>query len=219
MTMMDIARIRHGRALRNQNGVVMLTTLLVMVILAIIGVAAITVSTMENRMAGFLRTGDTASTSAEACLGTGVNVIQQTISNGLVPPALQDNAIPAGPVPAANSVQLYNEIIGKTGFVNFNDALPAAYPNFNLGVPTPVTTLNSFTVQGDIDRLYAQPAQGTGMAQFGGYEGTGGGAAGGGTQILYQINCLAQNPATNSAARVTAIYACTATGGGCQRKI
>jgi hypothetical protein len=79
--------------------------------------------------------------------------------------------------------------------------------------------INNFTVNGDIDRLYAKAKSGGSMQQFGGYEGTAGGAAGGGVEILYRIDCSATNSATGTRGRITAVYACTATGETCQRKI
>ena len=168
-------------------------------------------------MAGFVRAGEAASVAAESCLGVSVSVIQASISNGTVPAALLGSANPAGPVPAGNDTAALNkEIIGMAGFENYSDDVATAP---NVFVPNPASTLNNFVVQGDIDRLYAKAKAGSGMGQFGGYEGTGSGAAGGGIEILYRINCLAANPATNSRAHITAVYSCTTTGESCQRKI
>ncbi|HYM37385.1 MAG TPA: hypothetical protein VES96_03190 [Nitrospiraceae bacterium] len=198
--------------------------MLILIIMAVIGIGSITLTGLENRLAGFVRVGEAASAAAESCLAASVTVIQQGMANGTVGPigavpGLLDNAAKPGPVPSGNKTTLDNEILGAPGFVNFGDTLPATYPNFNIGVPTPNQTLNNFTVQGDIDRLYVQATQGSGMSQFGGYEGTGGGAAGGGIQILYQVNCLSTNAATNARARLTAVYSCLVAGGSCQRKI
>jgi len=210
-------QMKRKRVAGNQDGVVMLTTLLVMVILAIIGIASITVSTMENRMAGFLRTGESAVIAAESCLNVGVNVIQQTIDFGTIPATFWEvptPAGPAGPIKNANVPILQGEIMGQS-----NNNPDVATVAANIWVPNPTSTLGSFVVQGDIDRLYAVPKAGSAM-QFGaGYEGTGGGAAGGGVDILYKIDCRSTNAATGTTARVTGIYACTATGESCQRKI
>ncbi|MGH7254326.1 MAG: hypothetical protein ACREI3_00985, partial [Nitrospirales bacterium] len=72
---------------------------------------------------------------------------------------------------------------------------------------------------GDIDRLYAKPKAGGALQFAAGYEGTAGGAAGGGVDIYYRIDCSAVNPATNTRGQVIGVYACTATGETCQRKI
>lgn len=210
---------RIAGRLAGEQGVALLTGMLILIIMTVLGIASITRTGLENRLAGFVRSGEAASVAAEACLSASVNLIQQAISTGTVPTTLLDNANPAGPVPLLNQTTLNNEIRGVAGYENYGDTLPATYPNFNVGVPSPNQTLNNFTVQGDIDRLYLQGKSGSGMAQFSGYEGTGTGAASGGTEILYQINCLSTNAATNSRARLAAVYACVSTGSSCQRKI
>lgn len=193
----------------NQNGLALLTVMLLMLIMTVIGIAAITVTGLENRMAGYLRTGEAAASAAESCLGTSVNVIQQTIDLGSLPAAFLDNAVPAGPVPQANGPILNQEIMGQSE--NNADA-PTVAPNT-------FATMNTFTVLGDIDRLYAKGKAGGSLQFAGGYEGTAGGAAGGGVDIFYRINCVATNAATNASSRITAVYACTATGESCQKKI
>jgi Tfp pilus assembly protein PilX len=196
-------------AAANQNGIALLTVMLLMLIMTVIGIGAITVTGMENRMAGYLRTGEAAASAAESCLGTGVNIIQQTIDQGSLPAAFLDNAAPAGPVPNTNSVILNQEIMGQA---DNNGDVPTVAPNT-------VAIVSPFTVSGDIDRLYAKGKAGGSLQFAAGYEGTAGGAAGGGIDIFYRINCLASNVATGTNSRITAVYACTATGESCQKKI
>lgn len=193
----------------NQNGLALLTVMLLMLIMTVIGIGAITVTGLENRMAGYLRTGEAAASAAESCLGTGVNVIQQTIDQGSLPAAFLDNAAPAGPVPQANGPTLNQEIMGQSD----NNADVASV------VPNTVATMNTFTVRGDIDRLYAKAKAGGSLQFAAGYEGTAGGAAGGGIDIFYRLNCVASNVATGTSSRIVGVYACTATGESCQKKI
>jgi Tfp pilus assembly protein PilX len=195
-----------------QRGIALLTVMLLLVALTVIGIAAITVTSMENRMAGFGRTGEAGSSAAEACLGTAVKVIQETIDNAAVPTggAAGDFRVSAGgPVPDANVATLQAEIMGQSD--NNADTVQTA--------PNTVATVNGFTVQGDIDRLYAAPKAGGSMQFAAGYEGTAGGAAGGGVDIMYRIDCSASSLALGTSSRITAVYACTATGESCQRKI
>lgn len=98
------------------------------------------------------------------------------------------------------------------GQSNNNPDNPTTAPNM-------VAIVNNFTVRGDIDRLYASPKAGGSLQFAGGYEGTAGGAAGGGVDIMYRLNCIATNTATGTTARITAVYACTATGNSCQLKL
>jgi Tfp pilus assembly protein PilX len=194
---------------RGEAGIAMLTTMLLLVAMTVIGIAAMTVTSMGSRMAGFGRTAEAATTAAEACLGTGVKLIQDTIDNGVLPAAYLDNANPPGPVPAGNAATLQAEIMGQSD--NNVDQADVA--------PNTVATVNNYVVNGDIDRLYAAPKAGSAQ-QFGaGYEGTGAGAAAGGIDIFYRIDCSATNAATDTRGRITAVYACTVTGESCQRKI
>ena len=202
----------HVSRLSQEDGVALLTVLLVMVALAVIGIGSITVTGLENRIAGFTRSGEAATGAAESCLSTGVKIIEETIFAGELPSDYLSNANPAGPVPAANSTTLQQEIMGQSD--NNTDA-----PTGSGAVPNTTVTVNNFTVNGDIDRLYAQPKAGGSLQFAAGYEGTAGGAAGGGVDIMYRIDCVSTNAATNASSRVTAVYACTTTGETCQRKI
>ncbi|HXF92999.1 MAG TPA: PilX N-terminal domain-containing pilus assembly protein [Nitrospiraceae bacterium] len=196
----------------NQRGVAFLTVMLLLLILTVIGVAAVTVSGLENRIAGLARTSEAASSAAESCLGTAVNIIQQTIDQGSLPATFLSNATPAGPVPQTNATVLNQEILGQS------DNNPDVADGTG-AVPNLVQTVGAYTVNGDIDRLYAKAKAGSGMQMFGGYEGTAGGSSAGGVDILYRVNCVARNAATGASSRITAIYACTMTGESCQKQL
>lgn len=193
----------------NERGVALVTIMLIMIIMTVIGIAALTVTGMENRMAGFQRTGEAAATAAESCVGTGVNIIQQTIDQGKVPDTFKVSN--GGPVPDLNQTSLEGEIMGQS---DNNADLSTSSSTANT-----VQTVGAYTVLGDIDRLYARPRAGGALQFAGGYEGIGGGTAGGGVDIMYRIDCRATTPMSSTASRIVAIYACTATGESCQRKV
>ena len=197
----------------NEQGVAMLTVLLIMLMMTVLGVAALTVTGFESRMAGFVTSTESATTAAEACTGTAVNVLQQTIDpyvgGGTVPAAFLSNATPAGPVPQANATVLGREIMGQ---LDNNLDVPVgtgAAPNLD-------QTVGAYRVRGDIDRLYLKGKSGSGMQQFAGYEGTGNSAVGS-SDVYYRVDCIAENTATGTSARVTVVYACTLTGETCQK--
>jgi Tfp pilus assembly protein PilX len=196
---------RHG-----ERGIVLLAAMLIMLVLTVIGIASITVTGLESRVASFNRIGTVAVGAAESCVNTGVKVIQQTIDNAKLLDAYLDSATPPGPVPAAQQTALQDEIMGQSD--NKTDTTNDAVTNL-------MQTLNAYTVKGDIDRLYAKPKAGGSLQFAGGYEGTAGGAAGGGVDILYRIDCASTNAATNAGGRISAVYSCTATGETCQKKI
>lgn len=200
---------RYDRRIsRHQQGMALVTVMVVMVIMTVIGIAALTVTGLENRMAGFQRSGEAAATAAESCIGTGVNVIQKTIDQSKVPDTFKVSL--GGPVPDANQLALEQEIMGQS---DNNTDSPSSVP------PNTQATIGAFQVNGDIDRLYAQTKSGGAIQFASGYDGAAAGAGGGGVDIMYRIDCVATDAATNTSSEITAVYACTATGESCQRKI
>lgn len=197
--------VRKRTGVNNQRGIALLTVMLMLLILSILGIASITVTSMEHRMAGFFRSTEAVVAAADSCEGLAVNIIQQTFQPPGVLPA--SFIAPAGPVPAANATTLYAEIYAydlpspapaNTPAVNYADAADTA-PNFVM------TNLPGFTVNGDIDLLYThqKQAQGNGTPS---------------TEHVYRITCIASNPATGSSSTVTSVYGCL-DGDTCVKKI
>ncbi|HET8720762.1 MAG TPA: PilX N-terminal domain-containing pilus assembly protein [Nitrospira sp.] len=205
MTIEDTHRDLIGESSGNQRGVALLTVMIIALIMTILGIAAITVTGLETRMSGFVRTKEVVSAAAESCEGTAVNIIQQTLYYGMIQPAFLDNATPPGPIPAANSATVFSEISGQplpsppaapnTIAENYNDS-PTSAPNLQL------TNIPGFTVQGDIDRMYKHLKEGQGDLK----------------EIVYRITCVATNVATGSANTVTSVYKCTV-GDTCMKQI
>lgn len=190
-----------------------LTVMMVLLMLTVLGIAAITVTGVENNMAGLQRTMEASANAAESCLGTGANIIQQVFlpENGTqVPAALLDNSSPPGPVPNANQTVLQNELIGNPE--NNTDAVTGAP---NLVMPGGI---GPYAVAGDIDRLYVKMRAGSGQQQFAAYDGAGVGAGSNGVDAYFRISCVATNTATGTESKVSAIYACSLTGDGCQKQ-
>jgi Tfp pilus assembly protein PilX len=202
---------RNDHAVGNERGIALLTVFLMLLLLTILGIAAITVTGLENRMAGFFRTTEAAAAAAQSCEGVAANIIQQTITGpGQLPASFLSSSVPAGPVPAANGPTLQSEIKGEVlpsppaptagmPSENNNDA-PASQPNL-------VLQLNGFTVNGDIDQLYRHQKQGMDSSQ-----------TEGNIEIIYRITCVAANTATGATSTVTSVYACTLYSSGCSKK-
>ena len=200
---------------RGDEGIALITTLVILLIMTVLGVGAVAVTGLENRIAGFQRTGESATSAAESCVGTSVNIIQQTLATNTltVPPAFVSAT---GPVLTSAEVavnpSLSMEISGSSdNDIDVVTGVGAAGPDYSLQI-------NGYTVRGDIDRLYLMGKAGSGMQFAAGYEGAGSGTAGGGADIVYRIDCLATLPTVGTESRVVAIYACTLNG-QCQKKI
>ena len=207
------AWLGRSALLSNDRGMAMLTVMMVLLMLTVLGIAAITVSGLGNTMAGLQRTMEASANAAESCLGTGANIIQQVFlpENGSqIPAALLDNSSPPGPIPNGNKTVLENELIGN----------PENNTDQASGVPNLVMpgTIGPYRVAGDIDRLYVKMRAGSGQQQFAAYDGAGVGAGSNGVDAYFRISCLATNVATGTESRISAIYACSLTGDGCQKQ-
>ncbi len=204
---------RNDIPIANQQGIALLTVLLMILLLTVLGIAAITVTGLENRMAGFFRTTEAAAAAAQSCEGTAANIIQQTIvPPGQLPVSFLDSSIPAGPVPAANGPTLQSEITGAT--LPSPPAVSAGLPSENnvdaaspVGANLVLNNINGFAVYGDIDRLYIHNKPGMDPTKEGGQE------------ILYRITCVASNAATGASSTVTSVYGCTLYSTGCYKKL
>jgi hypothetical protein len=200
---------------RGEKGIALITTLVVLLIMTVLGVGAVAVTALENRVAGFQRTGETSTSAAESCVGTSVNIIQQTLAtSSLTVPAAFVSA--AGPVLTAAEVAANPSLSMEISGVSINDpdlvtGVGAAGPDYSL-------LINGYSVLGDIDFLYLVPRAGSGAGSAGGYEGTGGGGASAGVDRLYRIDCRATLAAAGTEGRVVAVYACTLNG-ICEKKI
>src|SRR5438105_4580370 len=148
-----------------EEGIAMLTVLMLTIILTVIGIAAITTTSLDLWMAGGERMRESAVASEEACLSSGVAIIQQVLENATMPAAFMVAGAnpqitgPFGLVLPANP--LVDEIMGnfEGGLTPDPDTadpiLSAAVnyrPNAVLYVPTVANPV--YTVNMDIDRLY-----------------------------------------------------------------
>ena len=198
----------------DEQGMALLTVMILVLILTVLGVSAMTVTGLENRIAGFQRTTEVAADAAESCLSTSVKIIQQTIEGPGVPAAVVSatGPVPTGAETAANP-SLTMEILGQSD--NHADTVTGAGamgPDYD-------QTVNGYSVKGDIDRLYVQAKAGSGMQFAAGYEGVGSGSASGGADVLYRVDCRATLTATGTESRIVGVYACTLNGDSCQRKL
>lgn len=206
MDIQRLARIANGNLAKDQHGVTMLTVMMFMIILTVIGIGSLTISGLENRIAGFSRTAEAASAAAESCVGTAVNVIQQTLYTGTLPNAFSPMPVTAANAGAAGYGLLQQEIMGQRD----NDADTTATALADTSV-----IIGGYTVNGDIDRLYVAPIPGASIEFGAAYDKGGGGSV----YVYYRIDCVANQTASGVTNRITAIYACVITGESCQKQI
>jgi Tfp pilus assembly protein PilX len=204
-----------GRPLGNERGVAMLTILMLILILTVIGLASITSTSLDIKMAGGDRMRVSSINAAEACMSSAVQIIQQTLQGSAIPTAL----LAVGANPKLTQAPLESEILGQSDN-NPDTADPSVAGAANAVLSIPNAASPVFTVYMDIDRLYSKAKAGGSLQFASGYEGSAAGAAGGGVEIFFRIDCYAKSVrGLTTKGRITGVYACVATGDTCQRKV
>lgn len=189
------------RVIQDERGVSFMVMMILVLLTGVLGVAALTMTGLENSMAGAIRMVEEGTHAAESCLGMSVNVIQQSIEPGTVPANLIE---PQGPVPAANAAFLGQEINGLRP--NNPDVAAGAGSDPNI-----VMNVNNYVVNGDIDYQYSKPKHGSTLSFDDNNEQNS-------ADLFYRIDCTAANAATGATSRVIAVYDCLAAGDGCTRR-
>ncbi len=186
----------------NERGTSFMTVMLLMLIIGALGVAALTVTGMENSMAGAIRMVEEGTDAAEACVGSAVRAIRLTIDDPQMTGPAAALIAPQGPVPAANQAVFTQEING-TLRNNADVAVGAG------NAPNLVMNVNGYVVNGDIDFLYSKRRTGSDFADpdkptYDQY---------------YRVDCLAANAATGATSRVIVTFDClNTTGEGCVKR-
>ncbi|NGZ01771.1 MAG: hypothetical protein CV090_01820 [Nitrospira sp. WS238] len=187
---------------RNEHGTSFMTVMLLILIIGALGVAALTMTGMENSMAGALRMVEEGTDAAEACVGTAVRAIRLTIEDPDMTGPAATLIAPQGPVPASNQAVFSQEI---NGTLRNNSDIAIGAGN----APNLVMNVNGYVVNGDIDFLYSKRRTGSDFADpdkptYDQY---------------YRVDCLAANAATGATSRVIATFDClNTTGEGCVKR-
>ena len=186
----------------NERGTSFMTVMLLMLIIGALGVAALTMTGMENSMAGAIRMVEEGTDAAEACVGSAVRAIRLTIDDPQMTGPAAALIAPQGPVPAANQGVFTQEI---NGTLRNNSDIAVGAGN----APNLVMNVNGYVVNGDIDFLYSKRRTGSDFADpdkptYDQY---------------YRVDCLAANVATGATSRVIATFDClNTTGEGCVKR-
>lgn len=186
----------------NERGTSFMTVMLLMLIIGALGVAALTMTGMENSMAGAIRMVEEGTDAAEACVGSAVRAIRLTIDDPQMTGPAAALIVPQGPVPAANQGVFTQEINGTLR--NHGDIAVGTG-----NAPNLVMNVNGYVVNGDIDFLYSKRRTGSDFADTDKptYD------------QYYRVDCLAANTATGATSRVIATFDClNTTGEGCVKR-
>ena len=175
----------------DERGTTFMTVMMIMLMAGTLGVSALTMTGLENSMAGAIRMVEEGTDAAEACVGMSVSVIQRSVDS---PSGLPDIfKKPFGPVSTGSEQRTYDEIIGIPFSVRNNPdvAVGGALP------PNITMAVNNYVVTGDIDYLYNKPRAGSGQGNDDRTD-----------DYFYRIDCTAANAATGATSRVIAVFDC-----------
>ncbi|HEY3198293.1 MAG TPA: hypothetical protein VGJ57_09785 [Nitrospirales bacterium] len=198
--------LKKQAVLRREDGIAMLTILMLTLILTVIGIAAITTTTMDLKLAGGELMRETSMNTAEACVSTSVQIIQQTLANSNIPASL----LAADPNVQIFPNPLRSEIMGEANFDQLNDTADFQNP---LVAPNVKLLMGGFTVNIDIDRLFIRPIPGGTLKAADGYS-----SGVPSFEILYRISCYSSG-GSGSIGYITGVYACPLDKGVCRRQI
>lgn len=179
------------KTINNENGAILITMLLLMVIVTLLGVIAINTSTIDIQITGHSKRAALALQGAEAGIDLSIPVIESTLAMGQLStssatvsttitfPTFPDGSVPTAGLDTTSAPNLGTEI---TGGANYHTDSPSS------GTDLSITNLNGVGVNVDIDRFYSYALPGGSIEFAAGYEGVGAGAGGGGVGILYGID-------------------------------
>jgi Tfp pilus assembly protein PilX len=186
----------------DERGVAFMTVMMLTLMTGVLGVAALTMTGLENSMAGAVRMVEEGTHAAESCVGTAVRVINAAIDDPSMAGPAASVVAPQGPVPALNAAFLSQEINGSLR--NNPDVAVGAgnAPNLTMNV-------NNYTINGDIDFLYSKQKAGDNVGDSEGLS----------INQFYRVDCTAANAATGATSRVIVIFDCLQkTGEGCTKR-
>lgn len=171
------------KTLNNEDGMILLTVLMLMFIATLLGVISINSSTIEVQISGNEKRVSTSFAAAEAGIDLAIPIIEQSLAFGSLYPASftvpDREGVDRAVVMDTDNNQLYKEISDPN--YSYDDDTtedPDIYIE-DLGVGVEVMI--------DIDRLYSEVIAGGALEFAMGYEGVGAGAAGGGVVVYYRI--------------------------------
>lgn len=185
---------------QSQQGAALVIAIMILLILTVLGIYAVTTSTLETKIAGAERSYKVAFYTADTGEPVGVNIIKSIILN--VP---SDKSLLPAPW---NNIVLDNNLVLNEIFTDIRDADQVsdntrdvdAWGN-NLGLPEG----GNVELWMDIDRLSAYQITGGAIQFASGYEGIGGGG-GGSIGVTYAIDSIGRYTLMGSQSRIESGY-------------
>lgn len=154
----------------NENGFVLVISLVLLLLIIVLGTASLNTTSLETQIVGYEKAYQEAFYAAEGGTETGIVLVEENIFDG----GFQSSSYGTLNV---NSLNLYQQDTPSTP-LDWT-TVDAYFPAASLGTTPPYTNLK-------IGGTTSMVAGGS-IIMASGYEGTGKGSAGGGSQILFDI--------------------------------
>nr|NJM02671.1 hypothetical protein [Desulfobacula sp.] len=177
--------------MNNENGYALLGTLLILVLLIVIGMAATTNTSLEIQIAGNDRIHKETFYQADGGTQIGIRLVEESIGNVGPFTALDADGILIDPDSPNNTILIVdpalvdNEDLTRNQNTMSDTARDLAYfpGGYDAALPDPNISTHTNIIADGVTSTVA----GAGLQMLAGYEGKGKGTAGGGGQILYSI--------------------------------
>jgi len=177
----------HIKDRSGEQGSVMVVALVILVLLTIIGISATTTTNIETQIAGNEKVQKIAFYAADSGVPTSAKLISNMIDSQTQP------TLAAVTYTAVEDVTdpLLRQVMG--------------YDDYDDGSRDVTFTFGNTRARADIERTRTEFLAGGGVEFASGAEGVGGGAAGGGVAVFYDIDSLGEGP-SNSQSNIVAGY-------------
>lgn len=194
----------------SQEGAVLVIAVLILLVLTVVGIYAVTTSTIETKITGFEREFKEAFFTADSGEPIGIEVtkaiihhVPSTLSQLPAPwndsDVLPDNTLFAGGAPEIFTDDRHPDNLDPSDTTNYAPDIIGGGSGEELQLPRRVQ------LWVDVDRLASYQMSGGAMEFGSGYEGIGQGG-GGDVAILYEIDSIGRYTATNAESAIEAGY-------------
>lgn len=186
---------------QSQQGAALVIAIMILLILTVLGIYAVTTSTLETKIAGAERSYKVAFYTADAGEPVGVNIIKAIIFN--VPASASDLPTPWKNIVKDNvlvTTEIFTNVRDTDAVDQYGQRDVEASGN-NLGLPEGANV----ELWIDIDRLSSYQMTGGAIQFASGYEGIGGGG-GGSIGVTYAIDSIGRYTLMGSQSRIESGY-------------
>jgi Tfp pilus assembly protein PilX len=184
----------------DEQGSVIIVALVILVLLTIIGLSASSTTSIETQIAGNEKFQKAAFNNADSGVPVTAKLVTAMLTTNSEPAIANVTYLMPGITPGTVVTDTSNKVI---------DQLSAGAPSSTVAYDNRSDIQLSFsgnnTASIDIQRTGQSPVAGSEIGGASGYESIGGGSAGGGTEIYYNLNSTGQGP-SNSQSVITANY-------------